>query len=140
MGPLPPDPSPSHETHGRSFYCAAKSNCNNGGMFTQPWLIYAVAAAVAAALTNLFARVGMSQIDSIFATTLRSGVMLLFTLAVCTRLGRWEHWRSLNRQSIIFITLSGVAGATSWLMGFKALSLASGTIWHVSSIDKLSVP
>lgn len=108
--------------------------------FNQPWLIYALAAAVAAALTNLFARVGMSQIDSIFATTLRSAVMLLFTLAVCTQLGRWGHWRSLDRKSIVFITLSGIAGATSWLMGFKALSLASGYVFRVGSIDKLSVP
>lgn len=109
-------------------------------MLNQPWLIYAFGAAVAAALTNIFGRIGVARIDSTFATTVRSAVMLLFLLAVCTKLDRWQHWRSLNRTALTMIVLSGLAGATSWLMGFKALSMAEGTIWRVSAIDKLSVP
>jgi transporter family protein len=109
-------------------------------MFNQPWLIYAFAAAVAAALTNLFGRVGMRGIDSTFATTVRSAVMFLFLLIVCTKLDRWQHWQKLNRLAVLMIVLSGLAGATSWLMGFKALSLAEGTVWRVGAIDKLSVP
>jgi len=109
-------------------------------MFNQPWLIYAFGAALAAALTNIFGRIGVSKIDSTFATTVRSGVMLLFMLAVCTRLGKWEHWRQLNGRALTMIILSGIAGATSWLLGFKALSMTSGKVWRIGAIDKLSVP
>jgi transporter family protein len=109
-------------------------------MFTQPWLMYAFAAAVAAALTNLFGRIGVERIDSTFATTVRSGVMLLFLVLVCTYRGLWHHSRNLNSLGLSMIVLSGLAGATSWLMGFKALSMAEGTVWRVGSIDKLSVP
>jgi transporter family protein len=109
-------------------------------MLTQPWLIYALAAAAAAALTNLLGRFGVQRIDSTFATTLRSAVMFLFMLAVCSRFGKWRHWRDLDHLALTMIILSGIAGATSWLMGFKALSMATGTVWRVGSIDKLSVP
>jgi transporter family protein len=109
-------------------------------MSSQPWLIYALAAAAAAALTNLLGRVGVSHVDSTFATTIRSSVMFAFLLIVSTRLGKWQHWRQLDHFGLTMIVLSGIAGATSWLMGFKALSMASGTVWRVGSIDKLSVP
>jgi transporter family protein len=109
-------------------------------MFTQPWLPYAIAAAIAAALTNILGRIGVGKLDSTFATTVRSAVMFLFMLAACTQLGKWGHWRSLNRFGLMMIILSGIAGATSWLMGFKALSIASGTVWRVGAIDKMSVP
>jgi len=109
-------------------------------MFTQPWIVYAALAAVAAALTNIFGRIGVKHIDSTFATTMRSAVMFVFMLAACTRLDRWQHWRQLDSRAAFWIVLSGAAGATSWLFGFKALSLSTGTVWRVGSIDKLSVP
>jgi transporter family protein len=113
---------------------------NTSSLSGQSWLFYAVLAAVAAAAANLFARVGVSEIDSTFATTIRSVVMVSFMLIVCTWVGRWHHWEKLNGVAMTMIVLSGLAGATSWLFGFKALSLAEGMVYRVSAIDKLSVP
>ena len=109
-------------------------------MSLPPWLFYALLAAGAAAATNVLAKVGVSDLDSTFATTIRSMVMVTFMVCVCTAMGRWQHGRRLDRVALLFIVLSGIAGASSWLFGFKALSLAQGTVYRVAAIDKLSVP
>jgi transporter family protein len=108
-------------------------------MTNNTWLYYALIAAVAAALTNIFAKIGMEGINPTAATTVRSAIMLIFLVAVCSAQNLWHHMGKIRGWAIAMIALSGIAGATSWLFGFKALA-AGGKVTQVAPIDKLSVP
>jgi bacterial/archaeal transporter family protein len=107
-------------------------------MLEQKWLLYAVLAAVSAAVVGILAKVGMKDVNPILATALRSVVMMVFTLSVCSVKKRWEHLSQVHAMAYVMIVLSGIAGATSWLFGFEALHLAN--VSKVAPIDKLSVP
>jgi transporter family protein len=101
-------------------------------------LLYAVLAAVSAALVGIFGKVGMEGIDSNLATAVRSLVMTLFLIGVVALLGLWTKIPTLHGKAMGMIVLSGVAGATSWLFGFRAIQLIG--VSKVAPIDKLSVP
>ena len=103
------------------------------------WLYYAILAAISAAFVSIFAKIGMKDIDSTVATTVRSAVMLVFLVCVCTAQNMWHHLPKIRGWAVVMIALSGLAGATSWLFGFKALAVG-GQVSQVSPIDKLSVP
>jgi transporter family protein len=107
-------------------------------MFAQKWFLYAVLAAVSAAMVAILGKVGMKDVNPVLATALRSVVMMVFTLTVCTLKDRWVHLAHVHPFALLMIVLSGVAGATSWLFGFEALSIAH--VSQVAPIDKLSVP
>lgn len=102
------------------------------------WLIYAVLSAVAAAAVGILGKVGMEGANSTLATLFRSGVMTLFLLAVSFPLKAWTGIHTISSRALLVMTLSGVAGALSWLFYFKALSLTE--VWRVAPIDKLSMP
>lgn len=108
------------------------------GMFQQSWLFYALLSAACAALIPIFGKRGMSEIDSSLATTVRSVIMTLFLVAVCSAMGIWSKVHSLHAKAVTMIVLSGVAGALSWLFYFKAIQL--GQVSQVAPIDKLSMP
>ena len=110
-----------------------------GRMTDKSWLFYAIFAAVSAAFVGIFAKVGMEGIDPTLATTVRSFIMLLFLMAICTAQGVWNHLEKIRGWAVIMIALSGIAGATSWLFGFKALA-SGGQFRRFARIDKLSVP
>jgi transporter family protein len=103
------------------------------------WLVYAIFAAVAASLVSIFAKVGMEGIDATLATTVRSAIMFAFLVLVCAASGQWSQLHTIHGKAILMIALSGLAGATSWLFGFKALAVG-GQVTQVAPIDKLSVP
>ena len=107
-------------------------------MLTQRWLVYALLSAASAALVGVFGKVAMKGVDSTLATAVRSVVMTVFLLAVCTATGSWPKVQSLGGKAVGMIVLSGVAGAVSWLFYFKALQ--AGTVSQVAPIDKLSMP
>jgi transporter family protein len=107
-------------------------------MIEQKWLLYAVLAAVSAAVVGILGKVGMKDVNPILATALRSVVMMVFTIVVCSVKKRWEHLAQVPATAYLMIVLSGVAGATSWIFGFEALHLAA--VSKVAPIDKLSVP
>ena len=104
------------------------------------WLVYALLSAASAAFVGIFAKVGMAaaEVDSNLATAIRSVVMTLFLLAVCTSLGVWTKVQTLHGRALLMIVLSGVAGAVSWLFYFRAIQL--GHVSQVAPIDKLSMP
>ncbi|HEX4793265.1 MAG TPA: EamA family transporter [Humisphaera sp.] len=108
-------------------------------MTDQRWLLYAILAAVSASLVSIFAKIGMEGIDATLATTVRSAIMLVFLVTVCTAQNVWHKLPTIRGMAIIMIALSGVAGAISWLFGFKALAVG-GQVTQVAPIDKLSVP
>ena len=107
-------------------------------MSLQPWLLYALLSAVAAALVAIFAKVGMKDVDPTLATATRSVIMTMFLLAVSTFTGVWRQLPSLHGKAVAMIALSGIAGAVSWLFYFKAVQ--AGEVSKVAPIDKLSMP
>ncbi|MGD0463579.1 MAG: EamA family transporter [Tepidisphaeraceae bacterium] len=105
-----------------------------------PWLVFALLGAVMAALAGIFAKIGTEGIDSTFATAVRAVVGTFYVLLVTTILGKWPHARSVSAKSVIFMMLTGIAGVSSWLFEYHALTLPGGLISKVSALDKLSVP
>ena len=108
-------------------------------MVQQKWLLYAIFAALSASLVNIFAKVGMEGIDPTLATTVRAAIMLVFLAAVCFGQELWGNLSAIHSKALLMIALSGLAGALSWLFGFKALAVG-GQVTQVGPIDKLSVP
>jgi len=102
------------------------------------WIVWALLAALFAAATALLAKVGVAHIDSNLATAVRTSVVLVFTWAIAIGLGKHGELRLLDRRSILFLTLSGLATGLSWLCYFRALQL--GPASRVAPLDKLSVP
>jgi transporter family protein len=101
------------------------------------WLACAVGSAVFAALTALFGKVGVSEINSNFATFIRTALILALTAAIVTFNGQWEKWGQISRRGLLFLSLSAVATGLSWLFYYRALQL--GPVSKVAPVDKLSV-
>lgn len=102
------------------------------------WVGWALLAAVFAAATALLAKVGVAHVDSNLATALRTSVVVVFAWAVAIALGKHGEIRNLDRRTILFLSLSGLATGLSWLCYFRALQL--GPASRVAPLDKLSVP
>jgi len=102
------------------------------------WIGWALLAAVFAAATALLTKVGVAHVDSNLATALRTSVVVVFTWAIALALGKHGELRSLERRTVIFLTLAGIATGLSWLCYFRALQL--GPVSRVAPLDKLSVP
>ncbi|MFP5276379.1 MAG: EamA family transporter [Acidobacteriota bacterium] len=106
--------------------------------WTSSWVIWAMLAAFFAAGTALLAKVGVAHVDSNLAAALRTSVVVVFTWAIAIALGKHGEIRNLDRRTVLFLTLSGVATGLSWLCYFRALQL--GPVSRVAPLDKLSVP
>jgi transporter family protein len=100
------------------------------------WVVYALLAAVFAACVTLFAKIGLSGVDAVVATTIRAGVMTLLLVGVCLAAGK-RFDASLDRSAILWISASGVAGALSWLFYF--LALRDGSAAAVAALDRTSI-
>lgn len=101
------------------------------------WQVFAFGSAFFAALTAIFAKVGVTQINSNLATLIRTIVVLVVTTLIVTWRGEWEPLNRISSRSLLFLGLSGVATGLSWLCYFRALQL--GPASSVAPIDKLSV-
>lgn len=101
------------------------------------WKYYAVLSAVFAALTAILAKIGVRNVDSNLATSIRTAVILVITWAVVLVSGSSTRIRSVSGYSLLFLVLSGISTGLSWLFYFKALQ--SGPASKVAPIDKLSV-
>jgi len=102
------------------------------------WVFWAILSAIFAAATALLAKVGVAHVDSNLATALRTTVVLVFAWGIALALGKHGEIRTLDRRTIFFLTLSGLATGLSWLCYFRALQL--GPASRVAPLDKLSVP
>ena len=101
------------------------------------WLLWALLSACFAALTAIFAKVGIRGVDSDFATLLRT-VFILGVLAPFVWLtGKWTNPLSLSAKTVLFLALSALATGASWVCYFRALQLGHAS--QVAPIDKLSV-
>lgn len=101
------------------------------------WKTYALLSAVFAALTAVFAKVGVKDINSDLATAIRTTIILLITWGIVLAGNHISEVRSIQGHTWIFLLLSGIATGFSWLFYFKALQ--TGDVSRVAPIDKLSV-
>jgi transporter family protein len=103
------------------------------------WLIYALLSALMAALVAIFGKIGLQNLDANTATAIRAVVMALFLIGVVVQQGKLNLVSEVfaDRKALLFIVLSGVAGALSWLFYFMAIK--TGDVSKVAPIDKLSV-
>jgi transporter family protein len=90
-----------------------------------------------AALTAIFAKVGIAHVNSDFATFIRTMVILVTLALILSATGRWENPASITSRTWLFLILSGLATGASWICYFRALKL--GDAARVAPIDKLSV-
>ena len=102
------------------------------------WIGWALLSALFAAATALLAKVGVAHVDSNLATAIRTTVVLVFAWAIALALGKHGEIRMLDRRTLLFLVLSGMATGLSWLCYFRALQL--GPASRVAPLDKLSVP
>lgn len=101
------------------------------------WQFWAVLSAVFAALTAIFAKVGVETVNSDFATFIRTVVILAVLAAILFATGQFQPLASISPTTYAFLGLSGLATGASWICYFRALKL--GQAAQVAPIDKLSV-
>jgi bacterial/archaeal transporter family protein len=101
------------------------------------WQFWALLSAAFAALTAIFAKVGVESIDSDLATFIRTIVVLVGFAAILFATGKMVPPGAISPHTWLFLTLSGLATGASWLCYFRALKLGPATL--VAPIDKLSV-
>ncbi|AHJ74726.1 MULTISPECIES: EamA family transporter [Kosakonia] len=103
------------------------------------WLIYALLSALTAALVAIFGKIGLQHLDANTATAIRAVVMAIFLVGVVVVQGKLSLISTVfaDKKALLFVVLSGVAGALSWLFYFMAIK--TGNVSRVAPIDKLSV-
>ena len=101
------------------------------------WRVFALGSAFFAALTAIFGKVGVSEINSDFATFLRTVIILLITSLLIWTRHEWQNPTTLSTKGVVFLVLSGAATGLSWLCYYRALQM--GPASRVAPIDKLSV-
>lgn len=101
------------------------------------WQFWAVLSAVFAALTAIFAKVGVAGINADLATFIRTLIILALVAGIVAATGQWQSPSSISTRSWMFLVLSGLATGASWLCYFRALKI--GEAAKVAPIDKMSV-
>jgi transporter family protein len=101
------------------------------------WWIYALLSALFAALTTIFAKVGITGVNSNLATAIRTIVILVVAWCIVIVKGETKGLPLLSKQNIFFLVISGIATGLSWIFYFKALQI--GKVAQVASVDKLSI-
>ncbi len=104
---------------------------------TITWFGWALLSAMFAALTAIFAKIGLDGVDSDLATLIRTGVILVLLTAFVIATGKWRDPSSLPPRTLLFLGLSGIATGASWVCYFRALK--AGDASKVAPVDKLSV-
>ena len=105
--------------------------------FSSSWQLWALLSAVFAALTAIFAKVGVEGINSDLATLVRTVIVLVSLSLILLASGQLSHPGAISTKSWLFLLLSGLGTGASWLCYFRALKLGPATL--VAPIDKLSV-
>lgn len=101
------------------------------------WQFWALLSAGFAALTAIFAKVGIENVNSDYATFIRTVVIVAVLAVILTAIGAWQPLSSITRRTWLFLVLSGLATGASWVCYFRALKV--GDAARVAPIDKLSV-
>ena len=101
------------------------------------WLVYAIGAAVFAALTSILAKVGIESVESNLATAIRTCVVLAMAWGIVTAKGKLEQVARADRHELTFLAASGITTGASWLLYYYAI--AAGQVSVVVQVDKLSI-
>lgn len=101
------------------------------------WFFWALLSAVFAALTAIFAKIGIQNVDSDLATLIRTAIIFLLLSLYVWGMGKWNNPFTLTPRTWFFLGLSGLATGASWLCYFKALQLGDAS--EVAPIDKFSI-
>jgi len=104
---------------------------------TSPWLVYALLSAFFAALTAIFAKAGLKNVNSDLATAIRTAIILVITWGIVIFKNNTKELTTLSKNTWLFLVLSAIATGLSWLFYFKALQI--GKVSYVSAIDKGSI-
>lgn len=104
---------------------------------TSPWLFWALLSAVFAALTAIFAKIGIQGVDSDLATLVRTVIIVVILSAFVWYAGKWSNPFALPGKTWLFLGLSGLATGASWVCYFRALQIGDAS--KVAPVDKLSL-
>ena len=108
-----------------------------GSSFFSTWTFWALLSAVFAAMTAIFGKIGITGINSDFATLLRTVVVLVSLALILYATGQYQSLGSISARSYLFLVLSGLATGASWICYYRALQLGQASL--VAPVDKLSV-
>ena len=103
----------------------------------ETWFVWAVLSAVFAALTAIFAKIGIQGVDSDLATLIRTAIILIILTLFVWLSGKWSNPFQLSGRTWTFLTLSALATGASWVCYFRALQVGEAS--KVAPIDKLSL-
>src|SRR3954465_4556430 len=101
------------------------------------WQFWAILSAAFAALTAIFAKIGIENVNSDFATFIRTIVILMTLAMILMATGQFQAPGSISGRTYVFLVLSGLAAGGSWICYFRALKV--GQAAQVAPVDKLSV-
>ena len=104
---------------------------------TASWQFWAFLSAIFAALTALFAKVGVETVNADLATFIRTLIIVALLAAILAATGQFQSPASISGRSYLFLLLSGLATGASWLCYFRALKI--GDAARVAPVDKLSI-
>lgn len=105
--------------------------------FASTWFIWALLSATFAALTAIFAKIGLEDVDSDLATLIRTGVIIVVLAGFVYFAGKWSNPLALTPKTWLYLTLSGLATGASWVCYFRALKIGAAS--QVAPVDKLSM-
>lgn len=108
-----------------------------GSGFFSSWTFWALLSATFAALTAIFGKIGIENVNSDFATLLRTVVVLISLALILYATGQYQSLGTISSKSYLFLTLSGLATGASWICYFRALKVGPASL--VTPVDKLSV-
>lgn len=101
------------------------------------WWLYALLSALFASLTAIFAKIGITNVNSNLATAIRTIIILIVAWGIVIAKGETKQLASLSKHNLLFLVISGIATGLSWIFYFKALQI--GKVSQVAPVDKLSI-
>jgi transporter family protein len=101
------------------------------------WFYWALLSAVFAAMTAIFAKIGLEGVNSDLATLIRTFVILMILAGFVVLTGKWTNPLTLQPKTLLFLALSGLATGASWVCYFRALKMGDAS--KVAPVDKLSL-
>ncbi|WP_250278135.1 EamA family transporter [[Clostridium] colinum] len=119
-----------------TFMMIEKKNIHNNSI-KNTWILYAILSAIFASLTSIFAKIGISNIESNLATAIRTFFVLIMAFIVLIYNKKIKYLKNIDKKEMIFIILSGLSTGISWLCYYYAIQ--NGIVSVVVPIDKLSI-